>query len=149
MEDERKPRRPALVEDDNSLLASVAGVPLTRSARAAVCLIWTSFWCARIFLTDAPLYIGAGQVRPALRELLGENPFDQGFSICMAWLTVEVAVILGNLLITGVTMLIAKKGKPFWVQVAERLSIEDLEAILELKRQKANAAKPPPADKNG
>ena len=147
MEDERKPRRP--VTDDDSLLASVAGVPLTRADRVAVCLIWASFWCARIFLTDAPFYISAGQLRPALLELLGENPFDQGFSICMVWLTVEVAVILGNLLLTGVTMLIAKKSKPFWVQVAERLSVEDLEAILELKRQKANAAKPPQADKNG
>ena len=145
--DERKPPRP--VEDDDSLLASVAGVPLTRSARAAVCLIWTTFWCARIFLTDAPLYITTGQLRPALLELLGENAFDQGFSICMAWLTVEVAIILANLLLTGVTMLIAKKAKPFWVQVAERLSVEDLEAILEIKRQKTNAAKPPPTGKNG
>ena len=149
VEDERKPRRPAPVEDDNSLLASIAGVPLTRSARVAVCLIWASFWCARIFLTDAPRYISAGQLRPALLELLGDNPFDQGFSICMAWLTVEVAVILWNLLKRGIFMLIAKRGKPFWVQVAERLSIEDLEAILEKKRQKANAAKPPQADKNG
>ena len=46
-------------------------------------------------------------------------------------------------------MLIAKTGKPLRVQVAELLSIEDLEAILAKKRQKANAAKPPQADKNG
>ena len=46
-------------------------------------------------------------------------------------------------------MLIAKTSKPLRVQVAELLSIEDLEAILEKKRQKANAAKPPQADKNG
>ena len=147
MADERKPRRP--VEDDDSLLASVAGVPLTRSARAAVCLIWTTFWCARIFLTDAPLYIATGQLRPALLELLGENAFDQGFSICMAWLTVEVAVTLVNLLLTGVSALIAKTGKPFRLQVAETLTTADLEAILEKKRQRANAAEPPPTGKNG
>lgn len=147
MADERKPRPP--VEGDDSLLASVAGVPLTRSARAAVCLIWTSFWCARIFLTDAPFYITTWQLRPALLELLGENAFDQGFSICMAWLTVEVVVTLVNLLLTGVTMLIAKTSKPLRVQVAELLSIEDLEAILEKKRRKANAAKPPQSGKNG
>ena len=46
-------------------------------------------------------------------------------------------------------MLIAKKGKPFRIQVAERLPIEELEAILEKKRQKANAAKPPQNGKNG
>ena len=110
---------------------------------------------------------------PALLELLGENAFDQGFGICMAWLTVEVAIILGDLLITGVTMLIAKTGKPFWirvaehlpvagqvlvaerlpieerVQMAERLPIEELEAILERKRQKANAGKPPQDRENG
>ena len=146
MEDERKPRRPA---EDDSLLASVAGVPLTRSARVAVCLIWTSFWCARIFLTDATLYITTGQLRPALLELLGETAFDQGFSICMAWLTVEVAIILWTLLKRGLFMLIAKRSKPFWVQVAERLSVADLEAILEIKRQKTNAAKPPQNGKNG
>ena len=146
MEDERKPRRPA---EDDSLLASVAGVPLTRSARVAVCLIWTSFWCARIFLTDATLYITTGQLRLALLELLGKNAFDQGFSICMAWLTVEVVVTLVNLLLTGVTMLIAKTSKPLRVQVAELLSIEDLEAILEKKRRKANAEKPPQNGKNG
>ena len=46
-------------------------------------------------------------------------------------------------------MLIAKTGKPLRIQVAELLSIEDLEAILEKKRQKANAAKPPQTGKNG
>ena len=46
-------------------------------------------------------------------------------------------------------MLIAKTGKPLRVQVAELLSIEDLEAILEKKRQKANAAKPPQTGKSG
>ena len=146
MEDERKPRRPA---EDDSLLASVAGVPLTRSARVAVCLIWTSFWCARIFLTDATLYITTGQLRLTLLELLGKNAFDQGFSICMAWLTVEVAVTLVNLLLMGVSVLIAKTGKPLRVQMAETLTTTDLEAILEKKHQKANAAKPPQTGKNG
>ena len=46
-------------------------------------------------------------------------------------------------------MLIAKTGKPLRVQVAELLSIEELEAILEKKRRKANAAKLPQAGKKG
>ena len=46
-------------------------------------------------------------------------------------------------------MLIAKTSKPLRIQVAELLSIEDLEAILEKKRRKANAAKPPQTGKNG
>ena len=45
-------------------------------------------------------------------------------------------------------MLIAKTGKPLRVQVAELLSVEELEAILEKKRQKANAAKPHQTGKN-
>ena len=72
------------VEDDDSLLASVAGVPLTRSARIGACLVWAGFWCARVLLTDALPYISGGRLRAALPELLGENAFDQGFSICMA-----------------------------------------------------------------
>ena len=102
-------RRRSRVEDDDSLLASVAGVPLTRSARIGACLVWAGFWCARILLTDALPYINGGQLRAALLELLGENAFDQGFSICMAWLTVEVAVIVWNFHQSwGRSMLIAK-----------------------------------------
>ena len=41
------------VDGDDSLLASVAGVPLTRMARIAVCVIWAGFWAARILLTGA------------------------------------------------------------------------------------------------
>ena len=130
-------RRRGRVEDDDSLLASVAGVPLTRSARIGACLVWAGFWCARILLTDALPYINGGQLRAALLELLGENAFDQGFSICMAWLTLEVAVIVWNFLKMGVTMLIAKTTKPFLEQLAERVPLERLEEIVERKRQKS------------
>jgi len=130
-------RRRSRVEDDDSLLASVAGVPLTRSARIGACLVWAGFWCARILLTDALPYINGGQLRAALLELLGENAFDQGFSICMAWLTLEVAVIVWNFLKMGVTMLIAKTTKPFLEQLAERVPLERLEEIVERKRKKS------------
>ena len=130
-------RRRSRVEDDDSLLASVAGVPLTRSARIGACLVWAGFWCARILLTDALPYINGGQLRAALLELLGENAFDQGFSICMAWLTLEVAVIVWNFLKMGATMLIAKTTKPFLEQLAERVPLERLEEIVERKRQKS------------
>ena len=112
------------VEDD-SLLASVAGVPLTRSARIGACLIWAAFWCARFLLTDALLYISAGQLRPALLQLLGENAFDQAFSIGMVWLTVEVAIIIWNTLKTVAIMLIAKKGKPLLHVFVDNLSDEN------------------------
>ena len=130
-------RRRSRVEDDDSLLASVAGVPLTRSARIGACLVWAGFWCARILLTDALPHINGGQLRAALLELLGENAFDQGFSICMAWLTLEVAVIVWNFLKMGATMLIAKTTKPFLEQLAERVPLERLEEIVERKRQKS------------
>ena len=129
------------VEDDDSLLASVAGVPLTRSARFGACLVWAGFWYARVLLTDALAHFNQGQWKTALLELLGENPFDQGFSICMAWLTVEVAVIAKNFLITGVLMLIAKTPRPFWEEVVRRTPRAMLEAELE-RRNKADANKP-------
>ena len=98
MRNEDRRRR---VEDDDSLLASVAGVPLTRMARIGVCFVWAGFWAARVLLTDALTLLNALQVKPALLELLGQNAFDQGFSICMAWLTVEVAVIVRDIIGRG------------------------------------------------
>ena len=138
------------IEDDDSLLASVAGVPLTRSARIGAVLVWAAFWATRTLLTDAIPHLNQGAWQPALLELLGENPFDQGFSICMAWLTIEVAIITGNAIKTGVFMLIAKSAKPAAEIVAENLSIERLEAILEKKRRqqqaRSNGASPPDND---
>lgn len=77
----------------------------------------------------------------ALLELLGENSFDQGFTICMAWLTIEVAAIVWDILKMGATMLIAKTSKPFLEQLAERVPLETLEAIVEKKRRKAQQGK--------
>ena len=82
------------VDGDDSLLASVAGVPLTRMARVAVSLIWAGFWAARVLLTDAITHISPLNAKLLLSELLGLGPVDQAFSICMIWLRVEVAVII-------------------------------------------------------
>ena len=127
------------VEDDDSLLASVAGVPLTRSARIGACLVWGGFWCARTLLTDALRYINQGDWKLALLELLGENPFDQGFSICMAWLTVEVIVIARDFIAGGIRMLIAKTPRGLKASILEGLTegftVEELEAIVAKKRQ--------------
>ena len=135
------------VEDD-SLLASVAGVPLTRSARIGACLIWAAFWCARFLLTDALLYIGAGQLRPALLQLLGENAFDQAFSIGMVWLTVEVAIIIWGTLKTVTIMLIAKKSKPLVHILVDNLSDEDLEYVVARANQLLQSRRQAASGKN-
>lgn len=127
--------------DDDSLLASVAGVPLTRMARIGLCFVWAGFWAARVLLTDVPALLNPFQVKPVLLELIGQNTFDQGFSICMVWLTVEVAAIAWATLKTGVNMLIAKTTPSLRRQVAESLSLEELEAIVEKKREKERRKK--------
>ena len=76
-------RRRGRLDDDDSLLASFAGVPLTRMARIGLCLVWAGFWAARLLLTDALTYVNPVDVKSLLTELLGVGPFDQGFSICM------------------------------------------------------------------
>ena len=149
-------RQRSRLEDDDSLLASVAGVPLTRSARIGACLVWAVFWAARFLLTDALPYFNQGDWKSALPELLGENPFDQGFSICMAWLTIEVAITALNYAITGMIMLIAKtRKKSFRQELAEALvenlpleNLENVEAILKRRRNQAgaNGASPPDGD---
>lgn len=135
------------VDDDDSLLASVAGVPLTRSARIGACLVWGAFWCARALLTDAARYFNQGDWKSALLELIGENPFDQGFSICMAWLTIEVAIIAWNGLKRSIFMLIAKTSKKSFRQelaeaLMENIPLERLEAIVEKRRKEAGLNKP-------
>ena len=121
------------VDGDDSLLVSVAGVPLTRMARIAVCVIWAGFWAARILLTDAITYISPLDAKLLLSELVGPGPVDQAFSICMIWLTVEVAIITKDTVEAGVQMLIAKT--PIGLKrrilrgLTEGLSPEELEAI--------------------
>ena len=141
-------RQRSRIEDDDSLLASVAGVPLTRSARIGACLVWAAFWAARILLTDALPYFNQGDWKSALPELIGENPFDQGFSICMAWLTIEIAVILWNYLKTGVSMLIAKTGKPFIDILVEHLPADKLDYVAELVEKRRQSRKQADARKN-
>ncbi len=124
--------------DDDSLLASVAGVPLTRMARIGLCFVWAGFWAARVLLTDALGLLNALQVEPALLELLGQNAFDQGFSICMAWLTVEVAVIVRDAIGKGVQMLIAKTPISWTDRILRGFPLERLKAEVE-RREKSEA----------
>ena len=133
--------RRSRIEDDDSLLASVAGVPLTRSARIGAGLVWAAFWSARALLTDALPYLNQGDWKSALLELIGENPFDQGFSICMAWLTIEVAVILWDYLKTGVLMLIAKTGKPFIDILVDHLPSDKLDYVAERVEKRRQSRK--------
>lgn len=124
------------VDSDDSLLASVAGVPLTRMARMGLCFVWGGFWATRVLLTDALVLLNALQVKPALLELLGQNAFDQGFSICMVWLTAEVAVIARSIIGTGVEMLIAKTPRSWTEHILRGLPLERLKAEVE-RREKS------------
>ena len=124
------------LRDDDSLLASFAGVPLTRMARVGLCLVWAGFWAARLLLTDVMTYINPIDVQSAFSELLGQGSVDQGFSVCMIWLTIEVAVIAWSTTKTGVFMLIAKTPKSWSALLLERLPTDRLKAELE-RREKA------------
>ena len=142
MSNERRRR----VDGDDSLLASVAGVPLTRMARIAVCLVWAGFWAVRIALTDALYYFQRLSIKSALTELLGDQPVDQAFSICMVWLSVEVAVIGMAFLSGGIRMLIAKTPKGLKASIlaglTEGFTPEELEAtaakMRKARQEKAN-----------
>ena len=132
------------VDGDDSLLASVAGVPLTRMARIGACLIWAGFWATRILLTDALFYFQQLRLKLAIAESLGNDPVDQAFSICMVWLSVEVAIITKDSVEAGVQMLIAKTPVGLKRRIlrglAEGLSPEELEAMA-AKIRKARAEK--------
>ena len=138
------------VDGDDSLLASVAGVPLTRMARIAVCVIWAGFWAARVLLTDAMMHISPLDAKLLLPELPGPGPVDQASSICMVWLTVEVAIITKDTIEAGVQMLIAKTPvglkRRILQGLTEGLSPEELEAIAAKIRQ---ARQEKTAKKNG
>ena len=123
------------VDGDDSLLASVAGVPLTRMTRIAVCVIWAGFWAARVLLTDAMMHISPLDAKLLLSELVGPGPVDQAFSICMVWLTVEVAVIARIIIGTGVEMLIAKTPKSWTEHILRGLPLERLKAEVERRER--------------
>ena len=132
------------VGDDDSLLASVAGVPLTRMARIGACFIWAGFWAASVLLTDALFYIQQLRLKLAISESLGDGSVDQAFSICMIWLSVEVAIITKDSVEAGVQMLIAKTPVGLKRRIlrglTEGLSPEELEAMA-AKIRKARAEK--------
>ena len=139
------------MRDDDSILSSLAGVPLTRMARIATCVIWAAFWLARVLLTDA-LDVGFAQTRPLVIQLIGDNPFDQGFSIVMAWLTVEVGFIVWAGMKGGFEMLIAKTPRFNFDQgiaekmrldrlrsvVVKRMTLEELESLVEEKKSESS-----------
>ena len=110
-------------------------------ARIGLCLVWAGFWAARILLTDALIYVNPLDAKSALSELLDAGPFDQAFSICMVWMSVDVAMVTWSTLKRGGKMLFAKTTPGFRQQVAETLTIEELEAVLEKKRQKEQQRK--------
>ena len=103
-------------------------------ARVGLCLIW----CARVLFRCVAVHQWRS-LRAALRELRGESTFDQGLSICMAWLTVEVIVIAGDFMAGGIRMLIAKTPRGLKASILEGLTegftVEELEAIVAKKRQ--------------
>lgn len=122
---------------DNSFLSSVAGVPLTRLTRIGLCLVWSGFLvCLFSIERCVPVFRSVAAKIGAIGSA-GRNPFDQGFSICMVWLTVEVAVIIWTALKAGGIMLFAKTTPSFRKQIAESLPLEELEVIVEKKRKKA------------
>lgn len=119
-------------------------------ARIAVCVIWAGFWAARILLTDAITHISPFDAKLLLSELVGLGPVDQAFSICMVWLTVEVATIAADVISGGTRMLIAKTPRGLKSAILEGLtdglSPEELEAIAAKIRQ---ARQEKAAKKNG
>lgn len=105
-------------------------------ARIGVCFVWAGFWATRMLLTNVLALLNPPQVKPALLELIGQNAFDQGFSICMAWLTVEVVVILRDMFGKGVQMLIAKTPISWTERILRGLPLERLKAEVE-RREKS------------
>ncbi len=105
-------------------------------ARAGLCFVWAGFWAARVLLADALALLNPLQVKPALLELLGENAVDQGFSICMVWLTAEVAVIVRDAIGKGIQMLIAKTPISWTDRILRGFPLERLKAEVE-RREKS------------
>ena len=103
---------------------------------SALCFVWAGFWAARVLLTDALTLLNPLQVKLALLELLGQNAFDQGFSICMVWLTAEVAVIARSIIGTVVEMLIAKTPISWTDRILRDLPLERLKAEVD-RREKS------------
>ena len=87
------------------------------------------------------------RLKSALAESLGDEPVDQTFSICMLWLSVEVAVIGIDFLSGGTRMLIAKTPTGLKASILDGLTEgftpEELEAIAAKirKAQQEKAAK--------
>lgn len=110
-----------------------------------MCAIWAGFWAARVLLTDVLYNFQQLRIKSAVVELLGDEPVDQAFSVCMIWLTVEVSIIGWTILKRGIRMLIAKTTPSLKQQIIEELikdmSSEEIEAVLERKREKERRKK--------
>jgi hypothetical protein len=74
-------------------------------------------------LTDARDY-GFAELGSLAIELLGKSPFDQGFSIGMALLVIQIWLILWPFLKGGIMGVISRTPKSWAEGVAERLSLE-------------------------
>ena len=91
----------------------------------------------RVLLTDALYYFQQLRVKLAVSALLGDDPVDQAFSICMVWLSVEVGIIIWDALTKGVMMLIARTPKSWTDLLLEHLPTERLRSELK-RREKAD-----------
>ncbi len=138
------------VKDDDSVIAQIGGVTFAVLTRVSICFTWLGFWLCRVMLTDSLDYRFT-EPRSIAIELLGKNPFDQGFSIGMAMLTVQVWLITWPHIKGGTMGLIARSAEA-WSEgvarrlspkavkiIAQRLSTDDLREILE-KRERDEKA---------
>ena len=83
--------------------------------------MWAGFWACRVILTDV-LDHSFTELELIAIELLGESPFDQGFSIGMAILTAQVWLIAWPNVKGGLMGLIAKSAEAWSEGIARRLS---------------------------
>ncbi len=116
------------VKDDDSVVAQIGGVTFAVLTRVSICFTWSGFWFCRVVLTDS---LDHRFTEPKLIaiELLGKNPFDQGFSIGMAILTVQVCLIAWPHVKGGVMGLIAKSAEVWSEGVARRLSPKTVKIV--------------------
>ncbi len=143
----------AAPKGDDSFIAEIGGVTFAVLTRISICFTWAIFWLCRVTLTDA-LDHQLAEPKLIAVELLGENPFDQGFSIGMAMLTAQVCLIAWPHIKGGAMGLIARSAETWSEGIARRLSPKaakifaqrlptaDLREILEKREQseKAEAA---------
>ena len=83
--------------------------------------MWAGYWACRVVLTDV-LHHRFSELKLIAKALLGEDPFDQVFSIAMAILTAQVWLIAWPYLKGALMGLIAKSAESWSEGIARRLS---------------------------